>query len=255
MKKITRAVVAVIGCISTPAFAQHMIRIPYFRALRTADVCGNSSSYCQPTSSLRFDRVRGADYSGDPAEWLGRTYATVFQRSACFAALAPGDWRVSNRNSLTGIRDEARTANLRSKINADLSRYLGPVFSVLPDKLRASFAADATDRLVQSGGGNVDLVYERIDLTVAAIDRLKSACYSQTRNRLKIITGISVVTVSGTWTRHNLVDSFGKLEGSADFLGLSTETKAEYTNKKALTLQGNFEPLSFVIATAWRRRD
>lgn len=230
--------------------------MPYFSKLSAQEVCGAFTRYCQPTSSFDYDRVRGADFS-NLSEWLGTSYRNkVFQRSPCVASFSPDtDVRVSGENRFSAIFNNKYSGDLRSKLNVDLDQYLGAVLTVLPVGLQAQLKADATDALTRSSTSRADFVYRRHDLTMAAMGRMLPACYARTNGKRKVVTGVSVVEMSGDWARSRLLEGIGKFEATAEFIGLSPDIKANYNDRRQRALVGSFPPLSFVIATSWRKAD
>lgn len=243
-----------VASIAAPASGQ--IRTPYFRTLSATEVCGGFNAYCQPTSSQRYDRVRGADF-GELSEWLGTSYRdSAFQRSPCVTSLSPNtDVRVSGENRFSAIFNNQYSGALKSKLNVDLDQYLGAVLSVLPIAFQAQLKADATDALTRSGTSRADFVYRRYDLSMAAMGRLLPDCYRRTNGQRKVVTGVSVVEMSGDWARSRLLEGIGKFEATTEFIGLSPDIKANYNDRRQRALEGSFQPLSFVIATSWRKAD
>jgi len=239
-----------------PASAQ--IDVPYFKKMSKSDVCGGFNSYCQPASSIRYDRVRGADFV-DLAEWLGTSYPdkdnSVFQRSSCTAPFEATDVIISGENNFSVSVNNAYTGQLHSKLDVDVAKYLAVVLEVLPGGLAAKLKADATDKLALGNNGKADLTYRRYDLKMTALGRLLPACYAKTKGLRRVITGVSVISMSGSWSRSRLIDSFGAFEATADFIGLEPDIKAKYTDRRAKALEGQFKPMSFIIATAWRTSD
>lgn len=237
-----------------PAVAQ--INVPYFSKLSKYEVCGGFNSYCQPASSRKYHVLRGADFGGLD-EWLGVSYnKTAFQRTPCIGPFSKvDDVRVSGEQSFSASFDKKYNGRLRSVLNADIATYLGAVLTSLPAGLQAKLKADATDKLTTSDNGKANFRYRRYDLTMAAMSNLLSDCYAKTKGKRKVITGVSVIEMSGDWARDRLIDSFGTIEASADFIGLSTEVKTAYTDARKKAANGTFQPLAFVIATAWRTSD
>lgn len=249
----TACFIALVGC---PSVLPAQISTPYFGKLASKDVCGNFNSYCQPTSSLEYDRIKGADFNGLD-EWLGTSYnKSPFNRASCSSPFsAEADVRVSGETNFSVTFSDNYKGQLRALAEVDLASYLGALLAALPLGLQAKLKADATDKLVTSKTGSADFVYRRYDLTMLARTKLLPTCYTKTNGKRKVVTGVSVITMSGSWARSRLIESFGVFESSADFIGLSSDNKADYIDKRNKAMKGDFEPLAFVIATSWRKKD
>lgn len=253
-----RAILAgALAIFSTPAVAQK-IQVPFFEKLKVSDVCGGASPYCVPTSSLNYDRVNGADFNGDLQDWLGTHYknrnGALFNRESCYSDFSvEKDVSTAGLHNFFAIVDNRYAGNINSKLGIDLNKFLGGILSILPIPVGIKLKADATDKLTNSSAKNIGFVYKRIDLKLPAITKMMQVCRPVTGGTDRVVTGISIITVSGEWSYGKIVDAFGEFEASGEFLGLSPDIKSKYTDERNKALSGKFEPLTMVIGVAYRQ--
>lgn len=230
------------------------ITVPYFEDLEPKYVCGAVPKYCQPTSSIKFSKVKtGLDYDGDPNHYLGVSYKNYFQRSRCIdKKITQSDIITSGAQTVTGkLKDESKT-EFSNKLSADIVALLKLNSVPVPEDLEADIKTDIGQAINNTDTSNIILDYKRIDLSFNFIEDNIASCQNKTPKDHNIATGVSVITVSGNWAANNLTRTFALIEASASYNILSNDAKAEYKNTKNRLLNGNFQPVSFVFAVAYR---
>lgn len=238
----------------TPVTAHASITIPYFRSLSEQAVCGRQPRNCQPSSSRRWVSISGIDYHGRPSDFLGRSYdRSAFERSVCIRApIAESDVQRSGRNTFTGtFRDDA-TNQFRPHAVANLSELLRGLIGSLPAELQADAGAALNNSVTENLSSTIQLEYERIDLTTDFMDRNMSECLASVPRSARVITGVSVIKVSGTWTQSRVSSLISHVEASIGFRQLSAGIRSEWDRQKGLLLQGTFQPMSYVFRAAVR---
>lgn len=248
MKKIliTTLTVAISGC---------GITVPYFDDLDPKYVCGGKPSpYCQPTSSTEYSKIKnGLDYDGNPNHYLGRSFSVFFEREKCVdSEISNSDIIVSGYQKLTGtLKDESKT-EFSNKMSADVVELLKLNGVPVPPGVKAEISTEVSKAINNTDTSSVSLEYRRIDLSTDYIDNNLDSCLKKTARNLDVSTGISVITVTGSWASDNLVKTLASVEASANYSVLSDSAKAKYDNTKERVLKGEFSPVSFIFAVAHR---
>ena len=248
MKKIliTSLTIAMSGC---------GITVPYFDDLDPKYVCGGKPSpYCQPTSSTEYSKIKnGLDYSGDPNHYLGRSFSVFFEREKCVASeINNSDVNISGYQKLTGTLKDESKKEFSNKLSADVVDLLKLNGVPVPPEVQADISTEVSKAIDNKDTSSVSLEYRRIDLSQDYIDNNLNECLNKTPKNLDVSTGISVITVSGTWASNNIAKTLASVEASASYSVLSDEAKAKYDNTKERVLKGEFEPVSFIFAVAHR---
>ncbi|MFN3353371.1 MAG: hypothetical protein ACK4Z5_07165 [Brevundimonas sp.] len=91
-----------------------------------------------------------------------------------------------------------------------------------------------------------------MDLSRSFIDEKLDACLDSLPRDQKVITGVSLVTVSGDWSQDIVRGTMAELEASAEYRALNASLRAEFSQRREIALRGNFEPLAVPFAVAYR---
>jgi len=232
------------------------ITVPYFENLDPEYVCGNyPSPYCQPNSSKQYSPVKsGRDYDGNPNNYLGRSFESFFETTPCVsAAVTDTDVVISGVQGVTGtLKDEEQT-KFANKLSADIVALVQMNGVPVPPGVSADISAEVERKIKNTDTSSIQLEYKRIDLKQEFMDAHLQNCLDKTPKNLDVSTGISVITVSGSWTSDKVVDTLASVEAKASYSILSDSAKAEYQQAKTRALSGQFKPVSFIFAVAHRK--
>ena len=124
-------------------------------------------------------------------------------------------------------------------------------FVQLPASLKASASASADNAIKARLTQQVSLNFQRIEMSQSFRDANLAACRTQAPRSSKIITGISVVTVSSQFARDLASEALANQEASAEYQGLDASTKNSYSASKTSALKGGLSGMSFVIRVAY----
>lgn len=236
-----------------PHVAQAKVKLPYFDSIKENDLCGGLPDYCQPTASKKWFRVGDPfDYSGDPNTILGSKIETIYDPYKCTAPLvSPADFNNSPVITVNGTVKEISKPGLSAAISADLDALAEQVGVSLPDtlkvKLKAALGTDITQKLNQS----VTIKYQRIQMSVPFKQANMPACLAIAKTNEKVITGISVITVSADWSKDRFSEALNAIELEASFSSLSADARAVYDANKNKVLSGKMPETSFVIMASF----
>lgn len=256
------AAIAMTGCQSMPDWFKPKIKVPYFEPLTAAQLCGGFNRYCQPTSSTTFERLREPTdfFDGKPAALLGRSYSMIYETAACTSVpnfvnrnSTDDDVTYSGQSGVVGtVASESQSA-FNAGVSADIDKFVAETFPNFPQEFQAAAKAKLESKMQSALQQNASITYHRMDLTQAFIDAHLGECLDKLPSNRKVITGVSMITVSGDWSQTILRDILTELEASAEYRSLSADLKASYTQRKSIALQGTFEPLAVPFAVAFRR--
>ena len=232
------------------------VKVPYFGELRTRDVCGEFSSHCQPTSSALWELTPAIDYSGDPTHFLGRRMVTIFERERCGSEPSgPDDTRTYGNSGFTGTVTNSESALLQAELGGNLKEFINRTFTSLPADLKAHLETEAMESVEDSIQSEIDLSYKRIVLSQPFMDTRLGSCLDSAPAGAEIITGISVITIEGDWTSKRIEAASADLEATVAYNALSAGAKADYERARDVAIRGEYDPLSYVFAVAYRRKD
>jgi hypothetical protein len=240
----------------TVALSSCSISVPYYERLDPEYVCGGyPAPYCQPNSSKKYSRIKsGADYDGKPKNYLGRSFVSFFETSPCVGVeVTDSDVVISGEQSVTGmLRNEERT-KFANKLSADIVALIQLNGVPVPPGVTADISAEVERTVKNTDISSIELQYKRIDLSQEFMDSHLESCLVKTPRSRRVSTGISVITVSGSWTSDKVADTLASVEAKASYNIMSDSAKAEYQQAKTRAMKGQFKPVSFVFAVAHRR--
>lgn len=230
------------------------IKVPYFDEMTPEEVCGGASKYCQPTSSEHWAKVKpGKDYNNKVGNVLGRKFENVFATYPCVTTKPTiENVNITGKATIEGTITSETKNELKAKIDADIVKLIeentGQTLKDLNINLASEVSSTTQNMLTQ----NIALTYERIDLNQDFMDAYLEQCISTLTDEQNVITGISVITVQGEWSKKTLNDILAKIEATASYQSLSAEAKNKYTLDKKRILDGKFEPITYYFAVAYR---
>jgi len=255
MKKLMILLIMVIG-LSNYATAQKTINVPYFGKMTAQELCGSSTEFCQPTSSSRFAKVKAKVYKGEIEYELFRKFKkSIFETTPCSnSELSANDYTISSSNTLTASVESKEKKSFDQKLEANLTKIIGRFFGKLDESIKADIKAELIKNIESETNQEIELEYIVYDLTQRFIDDNLSTCMDSDPKKRKIVTGISILTVSGEWTTDVFKKTFTNFEGNVQaFNALSVESKNEYEKEKKVILDGNFEAISIIFSVAYRK--
>lgn len=244
---ITLSVLALSGC---------KIAVPYYEDLDPKYVCGDyPSPYCQPNSSTQFSKIKsGKDYDGKPKNYLGRSFENFFETTPCVSSeVNSNDVVVSGLQNVTGTLSTQEQKSFSNKLSADILELVQMNGVPVPEGYSAEVSAEVERSIKNTDSSDIQLEYKRIDLSQEFMDAHLQNCLAQTPKTHNVSTGISVITVSGSWASDKVVDTLAALEAKASYSNLSNDAKAEFQQAKNRAMNGEFKPVSFVFAVAHRK--
>lgn len=251
--------VTLTGCAGFPGFATK-VSIPYFASLTPDELCGGFNKNCQPSNSYSYVKLKEpVDYRDPPGFILGRKFKSIYQTSPC-APVPTFKGRYADDDEVdyfgqAGIQGKLKRNSklvVNAKISADVDSFVEQTFPEFPAEFKAGVKSELKKEISTSLSSSADITYHRMTLSQAYTDTKLRACLEQTPKNENVITGVSVITVSGNWASERIKDSLADVEASAAYNNLSAELKATYTSKKTVALDGHFEPLPFVFIVGVR---
>lgn len=230
------------------------ITIPYFDDMEPEYLCGNFSEKCQPTSSQKWSLIKGGvDYNGNVNHFLGRSYDSFFETEKCIQeSITESDLDVSGVNIIYGTLKSSEKTNFSNQISANIIELVTELGGVLPPDLKVDLTSEIKRTVDENNTSAIQLEYKRVDMDKDFMDANLGQCLNSIPPSLSVATGMSVITVSGAFTSEQITDSMAKVEAKASFMSLTDDMKAKYTQAKTRILNGEFEPLSFIFAIAYR---
>ena len=231
------------------------INVPYFDKLSTDEVCGGFSSYCQSTRSKYWAKVKpGTDYDGKVGNALGRKFVSIYEDSPCVKNKPTDeDTNITGRNELKGSLSENTINEFKANLELDLVDFIKQYMKDIPEGLDAEITAQVSLSTGTITNKKIDLEYKRISLNKEFMDAENfQTCLSSLNEKENVVTGISVITVSGEWSKETINTVFANIEASAGYTDLTADAKNKYDNDKSKVLEGKFEPITYFFTATYR---
>lgn len=231
------------------------INIPYFDPLSPDEVCGGYSSYCQSTSSRKWSKLKpGVDYDGKVGNVLGRKFISIYEDSPCVAIRPTNeDVNITGVHNLSGTLSESSLNEFKSNLNINITDFLDEFIKGIPEALKAEVRLQASILVNDKLNHQIDLEYKRIELKKEFMDGVNfQSCKSALQEKEHVITGISVITVSGEWSKKTVKNILANVESTVGYTSLSAEIKNKYENDKSQVLNGRFEPITYYFTATYR---
>lgn len=264
MKNINLTI-AVILWTSCSIFAQSKIQVPYFKTLSGNEICGSQN--CIANNANTWATIYGGYlYDGDASKIFGRKYKTygtigrifgkrggIFENSSCASRLPnENEYKELRKGNLQGILDITKKTDFESKVNADLTKIINQYVNVNPT-VKADLLAELKKTVDLKSNATVDLEYRIIQLEQEFLDNEIENCIKSLSKGEKVIVGLSVLTVAGTWNSNTLKEVFANFEANAGaFKALDAEAKSIYEQSKQKVLTAKYEPFSMIFNVTYR---
>lgn len=124
----------------------------------------------------------------------------------------------------------------------------------LSEDLKAKLIAELDKTVTRKTKNKISFSFKIIQLkNTGEIDKQVSKAFSKLEKGQKLITGISVVTISGQWTSNTLKEALGEFElnvGLNDVL--SADAKLKYDKSKERILEGEVKEFGFIIGDSYK---
>lgn len=238
----------------TPSVETATMQLPIIGETTTADVCKNYSSYCQPTASRLWARSDAIPYEGADSI-LGWSYTDDLRaRDECTNITMPL-YEERGSNTFSGTITTTERVSVAASLGVDLREFISKNFTALPPDLKAALQAKAEDAVKAAVEENINLRYRRVEMTTQGISRQARPCLAGLPADSKVVTGVSVISADGTWTSRRLREATNEFEASASYDELGVEGKLEYARQREAVLAGQYEPLHYVFAFSFIRKD
>jgi hypothetical protein len=230
--------------------------IPFFGKVALSDLCGSDD--CRPSHGTKayINKKDKLFFDGNYNTILGKTFRKndIFNMTASsMRDITDNDVNRFLEVTGSGTLDVNQKKSFDASLSADLKQLLKDKIS-LPEDLKVDLLAELENSVKKETQTKIDYGFEIIELKKSGdIDRELTRVISTLVKGDKIVTGISVVTVSGSWTSNTIrhaLDSFEAKVGLKD--KLSAEAKLEYERTKTQILQGNFKKFSFIIGDSFK---
>lgn len=251
MRKFTLIILTVF--LSMNAYSQKR-KIPFFGKIKLSELCGSNDcrgSWGEKAYVHKNDRLY---YNGNYNSILGRVFTTsIF------------DTRISGLNNITkddvdyfaeqngsgSLLKNVKT-EFDAKLNADLSELLRKEVD-LPEDLKAKLLAELDNTITRRTNNTIDFGFKIIQLkNVGDIGAQITDIRSRLNENQKLITSISVVTISGEWTSYTLKEVLNTFEANVDLEEvLSAQAKLTYDKSRERVLGGRVKEFGFIIGDTY----
>jgi hypothetical protein len=237
----------------TSIFSQSKIEIPYFKTLSGNEICGSQN--CNPTIGTWQGIKGGYLFDGDAKKIFGRKFGSkgIFDNSPCAARIPnENEFQTLKRGTVNGTLEESKKTNFEAKANADLTKIIEQYVNV-NESVKADLLAELKRTINKKSTAAIQLEYKIIQLENSFLDVEIENCRKSLGKKEKVIVGLSVLTVSGTWNSNALKDAFSNFEANAAaFNALDAEAKVKYEENKKKVLEAKFDPFSMIFNVAYK---
>lgn len=218
-------------------------------------MCGSND--CRPAYGIKA-YVHKNDklyYNGDYNSILGRVISTsIFDtNSSGMRNITEDDVDYFVDHNGSGSLEQKSKSEFDANVTANLSQILKNSID-LPDDLKVKLIAEIDKAVTKNTKNDIEFSFKIIQLkNVGDIDKQLTNAFSKLKKGEKIITGISVVTVSGKWTSNTLKEVLDEFELSVGLNdNLSAEAKLKYEKSKERALKGKVKEFGFIIGDSYK---
>lgn len=235
-----------------PTPAEAKVFIPHVGELSDEQVCATATKGCRATTSPDWHVPKEPfAYSGEPAELLGRSYRKLEESTPCVAAVVTSFdiFRSEPVISEVRIRRKGRDA-IGFRISGVIGSFFKNIFGGSNEgggRFVAAFQREVNRELRQ----NATIEYSRRELQAGFMDRHLAQCLALAGDR-RVITGLSMVRISGETMRRRVSELMAEFEASGEFQSLSTKGRAIYASQRDKVVTTIFRENSFVLGVAYR---
>jgi hypothetical protein len=211
------SITIIVALIATSTlFAQSKIQVPYFKTLSGNEICGSPN--CNPTIGIWAPIKGGYLFDGDAKKIFGRKFGKsgIFDNLPCATRLPnETEFEIRKKGTLNGTLDVTKKSDFDSKVTADLTKIINQYVSV-NETVKADILAELKRTVDTKSSAIIELEYNIIQLNNSYLDTEIEEARKKLGKKEKIIIGLSVLTVSGTWNSNTLKDVFANFEASAE---------------------------------------
>jgi len=248
-----------ISAIAIMALNSCSIKIPYFDKLSYNEVCGGHPKKCQPQSSKEWDPIEpGVDFSGDYSDLLGQKYndrSSIFETSDFVdrTSINSNSYEIKGKNKIEGRINKTSKNDFKAALKADILKLFSEQSKANFSDVDINLDSQITSVIDRTDISSINLEYKRVDLTKRFINTHITPKLTDLSSKDKVITGISLITVEGNWSRSKVTELFAQLEATGEYRTLTSSAKNNYKRDKNRILNGKFESLQYCISAAYRR--
>jgi len=250
--KVSITIVAALFA-TTTLFAQSKIQVPYFKTLSGREICGSQN--CNPTIGVWAPIKGGYLFDGDAKKIFGRKFGKsgIFDNSPCATRLPnETEFKTLKSGTLNGTLDITKKSEFDVKVNADLTKIINQYVSV-NETVKADLIAELKKIVDAKSEATIELEYKIIQLESNYLDTEIEQARKTLGKKEKIIIGLSVLTVSGSWNSNTLKDVFANFEANAAaFKALDAKAKLDYEQSKKKVLEAKFDAFSMIFNVAYK---
>ncbi|MFD1015028.1 hypothetical protein [Winogradskyella rapida] len=237
--------------IGNMTFAQKKVQIPYFETLSGTEICGTKN--CNPTNGI-WQKIKGGYlFDGDLTEIFGRKFKKgIFINSKC-ASRKPteNEFTTLKSGSLKGTLKTEKKKEFDSKINADLSKIINDNIDA-DASVKAELLAELKRTIESKSNSKIELEYKIVQIKNNYLDNEIDECQKSLKKKERVIIGVSVITVSGSWNSETLKDVFATFEANASaYETMTAELKTKYELDKEKALKAKFDPFSMIFNVSY----
>lgn len=229
--------------------------IPFFGKVKMIELCGSSD--CRPTYGIKayIHKKDKLYYNGDYNSILGRVFTkSIFDtKSSSISNITREDVEYYNEHTGSGSVKQKSKTEFDANVTANLVQLLKGTIE-LPEELKAKILSEVDHIVTRNTKNEITFSFKIIQLkNTGDIDKEVTEAFSKLEKGEKLITGISVVTISGKWTSNTLKEVIDKFElnvGLDD--NLSADAKLKYEKSKERILEGEVKEFSFIIGDSYK---
>ena len=254
MKRKITLTIAVAIMTTCTLLAQSKIQVPYFKTLSGNEICGSPD--CNPTIGIWAPIKGGYLFDGDAKKVFGRKFKKgIFDNFPCSDRLPlDTEFKTLKSGTLNGTLDITKKSDFSSKVTADLIKIINQ-YADVSENVKADLLAELKRTVDAKSNATIELEYKIIQLENDFLDKEIEQCRQKLGKKEKVVIGLSVLTVSGTWNSNALKELFTNFEAKAEaFKALDAEAKFKYEQSKQKILSAKYEPFSLIFNVAYRMK-
>jgi len=227
-------------------------KVPFFGKMTYSEICGSGSD-CLPTNGTKANIAGKIYYNGDPNSFLGMKF-----KKSPFPPLAIGFKNITAVDLDTFVVhngsakiDVQQKKDFDAKISGDLKQIINSSTEI-GDDLKAKILVEIDNEVKKETSKTIDFHFEIIQLKNTGSVGTEITNKLATLNKgEKLIVGISVMTISGSWTSKTLKTILDNFELTAGYKELSADAKLKFQQAKDRALKGTVKPFSFIIGDTY----
>ena len=233
-------------------------KVPFFGKVKLTELCG--SSECRPSYGIKA-YVHKNDklyYNGNYNSILGRVFNnSIFDtKPSGISKITRNDVDYFVEHNGSGSVEVQSKSEFDANITANLTQLIGSAID-LPEDLKVKLIAEIDNTVTNNTKNDIQFSFKIIQLKIGGnIENELLKAMSNMKKDEKIITGISVVSISGKWTSNTLKEVLNNFEvGVGLNESLTAEAKLEYEKSKERILEGEVKEFSFIIGDSYKEKE